>query len=150
MNRVILAIVLLCIVFSGSVFAQSRGFGLGVILGEPTGINFKHWTGGKTALVGAAAWAFGRENSFHLHLDWTFHNFRLIKAERHVLPFYYGFGIRFKDEHRNRIGIRFPLGIIYMFDEAPVDIFFEIVPIFDLTPKTEVSFNGGIGARYYF
>jgi hypothetical protein len=150
MKKAIVVVFLLCIVFCGPGFSQSRGFGLGVILGEPTGINFKHWTGGKTALVGAAAWAFGRENSFHLHLDWTFHNFRLIKAERHVLPFYYGFGFRYKDEHRDRFGIRFPLGIIYMFEDAPVDIFLEIVPIFDLAPKTEVSLNGGIGARYYF
>ena len=150
MKKVTLIVFLLCVVLCGPGFSQSRGFGLGVILGEPTGINFKHWTGGNTALVGAAAWAFGREDSFHLHLDWTFHNFRLIKAERHVLPFYYGFGFRYKDEYKNRFGIRFPLGIIYMFDDAPVDIFLEIVPIFDLAPKTEVSFNGGIGARYYF
>ena len=150
MRKAILLVFLVSVMFCGTTLAQGRGFGLGVILGEPTGINFKHWTGNNTALVGAAAWAFGRENSFHLHLDWTFHKFRLIKAERHVIPFYYGFGIRYKDEHRDRIGIRFPLGIIYIFNDAPVDIFLEIVPIFDLTPKTEVSFNGGIGARYYF
>ena len=150
MRKVILLILMMGVIFCGTTLAQSRGFGLGVILGEPTGINFKHWTGSKTALVGAAAWAFDHENSLHLHLDWTFHNFRLIKAEKHVLPFYYGLGIRYKDEDRDRVGIRFPLGLIYMFDDAPVDIFLEIVPIFDLTPKTEVSFNGGIGARYYF
>jgi hypothetical protein len=150
MKKVILVGFLLCIVFSGSVFAQSRGFGLGIILGEPTGINFKHWTGNSSAVVGAAAWAFGRENAFHLHMDVIFHRFRLIKAERHVIPFYYGIGFRYKDEHEDRVGIRFPLGIIYIFDDAPVDIFFEIVPIFDLAPKTDLSFNGGIGARYYF
>ena len=64
MRKLILLPLLMVVMFSGTTFAQNRGFGLGVILGEPTGINFKHWTGGKTALVGAAAWAFGRENSF--------------------------------------------------------------------------------------
>jgi len=150
MKRFIVSIMLIAMVLCGTAQAQSNGFGLGIILGEPTGINFKHWTGQKTALVGAAAWAFGRENAFHLHMDYTFHNFRLIKAERHSIPFYYGIGFRFKDEYRDRFGARFPLGIIFMFDDAPIDIFLEIVPIFDFAPRTELSFNAGIGARYYF
>jgi len=150
MKRFVVSIVLMTIVLCGVAPAQNKGFGLGIILGEPTGISFKHWTGHKTALVGAVAWAFGHENAFHLHLDYTLHNFRLIKAERHSIPFYYGIGFRFKDEHKDRLGVRFPLGIIYMFDDAPIDIFLEIVPIFDLIPKTALSFNAGIGARYYF
>ncbi len=150
MKRAILTVVMFGILFCGTALAQSRGFGLGIILGEPTGISFKHWTGNNSALDGAAAWAFGRENAFQLHLDVIFHKFRLIKAERHVIPFYYGIGFRYKDEHTDRIGIRFPIGIMYLFDDVPVDIFLEIVPIFDLAPKTELSLNGGIGARYYF
>jgi len=134
----------------GISLAQDSGFGLGVILGEPSGISFKHWTGYNTALTGAVAWAFGREDAFHLHLDYCIHSFRLIKAERHEIPFYYGIGFRFKDERRDRLGVRFPLGIIYMFDEVPLDIFLEIVPLFDLAPKTELSFNGAVGIRYFF
>lgn len=150
MKRCVVSFMLLAIVLCGVAQAQSKGFGLGIILGEPTGISFKHWTGHNTALAGAAAWAFGRQNAFHLHLDYIFHNFRLIKAERHTIPFYYGIGLRFKDERKDRLGVRFPLGIIYMFDNAPIDIFLEIVPIFDFVPRTELSINAGIGARYYF
>jgi len=150
MKRTMGMAMLLCFVICGISQAQDSGFGLGVILGEPTGISFKHWTGYNTALIGAVAWAFGREDAFHLHLDYCIHSFRLIKAERHEIPFYYGIGFRFKDERRDRLGVRFPLGIIYMFDEAPLDIFLEIVPIFDLAPKTELSFNGAVGIRYFF
>jgi hypothetical protein len=150
MKRFVISVMLLVIVLCGVARAQSSGFGLGIILGEPTGINFKHWTGNSTALVGATAWAFDRQKALHLHLDYIFHNFRLIKAERHAIPFYYGIGLRFKDERNDRLGVRFPLGIIYMFDDAPIDIFLEIVPIFDFAPRTELSFNAGIGARYYF
>jgi len=150
MKKLIVIGVLTVMAFCGMGQAQDRGFGLGIILGEPTGISFKHWTGYKTALVGAAAWAFGREDAFHLHMDYVLHNYRLIKAERHTIPFYYGIGFRFKDEREDRLGIRFPLGIIFMFDEAPVDIFLELVPIFDFVPETGLSFNAGIGARFFF
>ena len=49
----ILAAILLC----GTASAQDSGFGLGVILGEPTGISGKLWLGGKTAIDGATAWS---------------------------------------------------------------------------------------------
>ncbi|MBN1224676.1 MAG: hypothetical protein JXB23_15615 [Candidatus Aminicenantes bacterium] len=150
MKRSIVFVMLSSLVICLTAPAQDSGFGLGVILGEPTGVCFKHWTGYNTALVGAAAWAFRREDAFHLHLDYLFHSFRLIKAERHEIPFYYGIGFRFKDERNDRLGVRFPLGIIFMFDDVPLDVFFEIVPIFDLAPRTELSFNGGVGIRYFF
>jgi hypothetical protein len=150
MKKIVLITLALALGLCGSTFAQARGFGLGVILGEPTGINFKAWTGYKTAFVGAAAWSFGHEDSLHVHLDYIVHNFRLLKLENGHLPVYYGIGVRIKTGNDVRFGVRVPLGINYMFEKAPLDIFVEIAPIFDLTPKTDLFFNGGIGIRYYF
>jgi hypothetical protein len=130
--------------------AQERGFGAGAFLGEPTGICIKSWTGSRTAVAAAAAWSFGHHEALHVHFDYLFHDFRLIKTEHDPLPFYYGVGVRFKDDHELRMGIRIPIGIDYMFKKAPVDIFLEFVPVFDLIPSTELFFNGGIGVRYFF
>jgi hypothetical protein len=71
------------------------------------------------------------------------------------LPLYVGVGGRLKIKNNkgnddNRFGIRVPLGIVYMLESAPVDVFLEIAPILDLTPKTDVSVNGGLGFRYFF
>lgn len=134
----------------GSLSAQERGFGLGVFLGEPTGLCLKSWTGPRTAWAAAAAWSFGNEDSLHVHFDYLFHNFRLIKTEREPLPFYYGVGIRIKDDRDVRIGVRIPIGINYMFKNAPLDIFLEFVPVFDVIPATDLFFNGGVGIRFFF
>jgi hypothetical protein len=150
MRKFVLIVPVLLFVLCGSSLAQDRGFGLGVILGEPTGINFKAWTGYKTAFVGAAAWSFGRQDSLHVHLDYAVHNFRLLELKNGHLPVYYGIGARIKTGNEVRFGVRVPLGINYMFENAPLDIFLEFAPIFDLTPKTDLFFNGGIGIRYYF
>ena len=49
-------IAVLVIVLSASIaFAQGTGVGLGVIVGEPTGVSAKFWTGGNTAFDVAAA-----------------------------------------------------------------------------------------------
>ena len=53
-------------------------------------------------------------------------------------------------QNNSHFGVRFPVGIAYIFPKNPFDLFFEIVPIFDLLPDTELNINAGIGARFYF
>lgn len=150
MKRIIFLVLFMGVLCCGFLCAQDEGFGLGVVIGEPTGINFKAWLGYKTAFVGAAAWSFVHEKSWHIHFDYIAHDFKLIKLEEGHLPVYYGIGFRVKTQTRTQYGIRIPLGIVYMLEEAPLDIFAEFVPVFDLSPKTDFYFNGGIGIRYYF
>jgi len=134
----------------GNVFAQEDGFGLGVIVGEPTGICGKLWTSGRTAVDGAVAWSFEGESSVHLHADFLYHDFNHVTAERGELMLYYGIGGRVKFEDDSKAGIRFPAGIDYLFPEAPFDFFFEIAPVLDLAPSTKLEFNAALGFRYFF
>lgn len=127
-----------------------NGLGIGVIIGEPTGISLKVWSSSTTAIDAAAAWSFKKEGKLHLHMDYLFHNFRLFKARHGKLPLYYGIGVRVKFEEETRVGVRFPVGICYILRETPIDIFFEIVPLLDVVPETEFNFNGSIGVRYFF
>ncbi len=129
---------------------QGNGWGIGIILGEPTGLSLKVWTGGTTAFAAAAAWSFRGEGKLHLHLDYLFHNFRLLKVHSGKLPVYFGIGGRIKFEDEKRVGVRIPLGLCYLFKNQPLDIFFEIVPLLDLAPETAMSLNASLGIRYFF
>ncbi|MBN2367285.1 MAG: hypothetical protein JXL67_14035 [Calditrichaeota bacterium] len=124
--------------------------GLGVILGEPTGVSMKTWMSNNTAVDGALAWSFGREDAMHIHLDYLFHKWNAIRLDRSTIPVYYGIGARFKFQEDSRFGVRFPLGITLFIREAPIDLFLEVVPILDLAPGTDFDINAAIGARYYF
>src|SRR5262245_41316938 len=55
--------------------AAHDGAGLGIIVGEPTGVSAKIWVGGNTALDAAAAWSFADEGALHLHGDFLAHAF---------------------------------------------------------------------------
>jgi len=143
-------VILFTILFLSAANAQSKGIGLGLIVGEPTGISFKYWTGSTTAFDAALAWSFVDEGAFHIHGDYIFHNFTLITIPEGKLPFYYGIGARIKTANDTKLGVRVPLGLAYLFNSAPIDIFLEIVPILDLTPKTDFAINAALGARYYF
>lgn len=141
---------------SVNAFAQDQ-FGMGVILGEPTGLSVKYWLDDDTAIDGAAAWSFWDHDGFQLHGDYLWHDFNLLEAGglSGELPVYYGLGARlkFEDERRHDdtlFGIRVPLGISYLFAEAPFDLFAEIVPILDLAPDVELELNAAVGMRFYF
>lgn len=150
MLRSIPLVVLMAILMCGSLLAQDTGFGLGIIIGEPTGLSFKSWTGSRTAIDGALAWSFDKEAAIHLHWDWLWHNFGAVEAERGDINLYYGIGGRIKFDDDGRAGVRVPLGLGYIFDTAPLDFFLEIVPILDLVPKTDFNLNAAMGMRYYF
>lgn len=149
MARSIVIALLAVMVFAGSAASQGA-FGLGVIVGEPTGVSAKIWMSDRSAVDMGAAWSFSDEAALHLHADFLLHNFDLISVEKGRLPIHFGIGGRVKFEDDSKIGIRIPVGLTYIFDGAPVDIFVEAVPIVDLAPDTEFDVNAAIGARFYF
>ena len=130
--------------------AQQKNFGLGIILGEPTGVSGKLWTSSENAFDFAAAWSFSGDGNLLLQADYVWHIFRLIPVESGRLPFYVGVGGEVIFDNDPVIGVRVPLGLDYLFSNAPVDIFAEIVPILTLAPSTDFDLAGGIGARYWF
>jgi len=159
--KVILLVGLITAILNPLAYAQD-GIGVGVIVGEPTGISLKKWLNDKHAVDAAAAWSFSENDSFQFHADYLIHNFTLLKSDDIVgkLPVYFGLGGRLKLKEENNgkgrnddgalFGVRIPFGISYLFTDLPVDIFMEIVPILDVAPDTEFEINAGIGVRFYF
>lgn len=130
--------------------AQDKGFGLGIILGEPTGISGKQWLTQNTAVDGAAAWNFGNGGYLHLHADYLIHNYDVFTVKEGRLPLYFGVGGRIGFGDDVLFGLRGVVGVAYQFSGAPFDAFLEIAPIMDLVPGTKFHVHGGIGARFYF
>lgn len=125
-----------------------KSLGLGIILGEPTGASVKYWVSNNSAFDIGAAWSLaGRNEALHMHTDFLWHSwFR----EEENLAFYYGLGGRVIFADDAEAGIRVPLGLTYVFESVPLDLFLEAVPIVDLAPEAKFAGNGGVGIRYYF
>jgi hypothetical protein len=145
----LMLIILGCL--AGSSFGQNGKLGLGIILGEPTGLSAKMWTGKTTAIDAGAAWSFVNGGTFfQLHGDLLFHNFDLFHVETGKLALYYGFGGRVKLADQTIVSVRVPIGISYQFEKTAIELFLEVVPMLDIIPATEVGIGGGAGFRYYF
>jgi hypothetical protein len=130
--------------------AQDHGFGMGLILGEPTGLSAKLWTSSDNAFDFAAAWSFKGDGNLLLQADYVWHFFNLMPVPSGKLPLYIGIGGRVILADDPRFGVRIPIGIDYLFAKAPIDVFLELVPIIDLAPETDFGVGGGIGIRYWF
>lgn len=149
MFRSMFASIIVISFLAGGAAAQGT-FGLGIIVGEPTGVSAKLWMSERSAIDAAAAWSFSDEAALTLVADYLLHNFDLINVEKGQLPVYFGVGGRVKFESESKVGIRIPVGLAYIFDGMPLDVFFEIVPLLDLVPDTEFDVNASIGIRYFF
>ena len=135
--------------------ANSDGFGLGFIAGEPTGVSGKLWMSHNTALDMAVAWSSSGDGNDDLHLqaDHVWHDFGLLSVDEGRLPVYYGIGARVRLDDGagdDGLGVRFPVGLAYLFQGNKVDIFGEVVPTLEVTPDTNFDVEGGIGLRYFF
>ena len=135
-----------------TVYGQARAgeFGLGAVIGEPTGLNGKVWTGSHTAVDFAMAWSLDREDQFNVHVDYLLHDYGVFNITRGKLPLYYGIGGRLVDASDTRLGLRGVLGLNYLFARSPIDLFFEVAPVLNMTPETDMDLEAGVGMRFYF
>jgi hypothetical protein len=158
------AIIGLCLFFLVQVStAQERDFGLGVIVGEPTGISAKLWTSSTNALDIGFGWSvrgvrIGQYNSIsdggiliHFHMDYLWHVFDVIHSAERV-QLYYGAGGRLNNGGggNNALAIRSVFGAVWFPSETPIEVFLELVPTLQFKPSTGFGLESGIGARYYF
>jgi hypothetical protein len=134
------------------VFAQESGFGIGIMLGEPSGIAGKYFLDKTTAIdFGVGTGFLGSGSGFAFQADYVQEIKNLIKW-KYKLPFYYGFGIRtrFPSENSMYFGVRGVAGLMMYVKKLPVDVFFEIAPSFRLLPTTGLDLDMAVGGRYYF
>lgn len=137
----------------------ARGlFGMGLILGEPTGLSAKYWLRSDRAVdfaLGASLLT-----DFRLHATYL-HHVDVFDHQR--VPLYYGIGGSIagrtgrvaefgSDRRRDRVGlgIRGAIGVSYLVPTAPFDLFIEFGSVLIVFPPAALDLDLSIGFRYYF
>lgn len=141
---------------------EPEGFGMGVVIGEPTGLSFAYRTGEWTNIQAGLGWSFSNSR-IHLTGDYT-RNLFIARPEDTPevrFPIYVGVGGRVKlgfneddgkgkDEASNSVGVRFPIGAAVLPTHQRLDVFLEIAPVLLLLPSTAFRLDGALGARIFF
>jgi hypothetical protein len=128
-------------------------FGIGVVLGEPSGISGKYWLSEHTAVDGAFGYSFG--DRYRFSVDYLVHTNAFDSPE---FPLYYGVGGAMAGDRgyltKSRrgdfaLGARGVIGVSYLFKRAPLDAFLEIAPIIFIAPPIGLSMDFCFGVRVY-
>ncbi len=152
-NTALIAFAVLC--FS---LAAQADFGLGLIIGSPTGISAKLSQGRDNAFDAAMAWDLGGDH-FHIHADYLWLKNAGVRLDKVALDWYFGIGGRLvlldndnrrRDDDDYRLGVRAPIGIGYTFKDPRIEVFGELALILNLIESTSIDIDGGIGARFHF
>ena len=151
MKNNLLKIILVMIIFSTISAAQTKGFGLGILVGEPTAVSAKYWTSGSTAFDFGIGYSFEKNSYLNIHADYLFHVKNIFETTENI-SFYYGPGarLRFVENATTRLGFRFDVGLVWIPRNAPIDVYIELAPILDIIPETDFLFNSGVGVRFFF
>ncbi|HVV87421.1 MAG TPA: hypothetical protein VHE35_30475 [Kofleriaceae bacterium] len=143
---------------------EKGAFGVGLVIGEPTGLSARLYLRDDQAIQAALGLS-AVVGGFQVHADYVFHPIILEERDAFTLPAYIGPGLSLLQHAAGRdgdddfrIGVRAVAGLLFDFKELPLDVFAEVAAVGQYTFGSEsdsvngfgVALNGGLGARYYF
>ncbi|HUQ06797.1 MAG TPA: hypothetical protein VM261_30045 [Kofleriaceae bacterium] len=153
-------------------FVANKTFGIGLELGEPSGLNGKYFASPNVALdfgLGAIYSHYYYGDGVHLYGDVLFHPVSLASNPSFELPFYVGVGLRYWEfdycymdlctYDGATFGIRIPFGLAVDFNSAPLDLFFQLVPVIDFVDedyydrfgnRRHTGIDASLGLRFWF
>lgn len=139
--------------------ADKGTIGIGLQLGEPTGITAKIYLKDDQAVQVCAGSAFVA-GGLEVDADYLFHPLILQTRDSFVMPLYVGPGLRAIDyrkgggENAFAMGMRAVVGILFDFKEVPLDAYVEVGGVlqyrFQHDTGVMAGLDLGLGVRYYF
>jgi len=152
-----------------SQYGQSD-FGVGLMVGSPTGVTAKKYLAENHAFDGAFGFGYG---GYSIHADYLFEQPDFLGENDARLGWFLGIGGQFQvereryygrngyydrkydrdDRDRRHIhaGPRVPIGLELRFRSLPpLEMFAEIALGFEIVEYPGLTLNGGLGARWYF
>jgi len=158
-RNLLLAVLVVVGVAGAPAVARAEGFGLGIFLGQPTGLDLKIDLARRSALDIVLGFSRLDDDSAHYaHVTYLVTPFAA-NGRSVVVPFRLGVGGVFYDGAGDfgdeiNIGVRAPLQIGLMFRRAPFEIYGEIAIkitfVDDNDNNDDVDADGGVGFRFYF
>ena len=128
-----------------------NGFGLGFVIGDPSGISASLPVGANTAFNVLAGYQISHQGAnLTLLGDYVWHQRDLITVDVGKVSLYYGPGVQLTLAKNSEAGIRAVVGIDYLFEGKPLQAFLEVCPGINVVPNTNPTATAGLGLRYFF
>ena len=138
-----------------------EGFGLGILLGAPTGFSFAWRPEGRFLVDGGLAWSFsaipGGVNSYvQLHTDICIDIADMRTSERPDMhfPVWVGVGPRAHfgggtGYEAFNLAARIPFAMGFWHTNLPIEGFVELAPGIGIFPETQFTMDAALGVRFF-
>lgn len=146
-------------VMPGLAHGRAVGLGVGILLGEPVALSVAYRPDERQTIQLVQGWSFGQKR-MHTGVDYLYTPTEIPADETLGLryPVYVGVGLRGRffgtsttaAQERGNFGFRFPVGVAVEPDNLPLEVYFEMAPVWVVAPVSHGGFDGEIGARLYF
>lgn len=128
--------------------------GIGVFIGEPSGLNVELDLSETSWLDFKAAWSFAKGAGDHVILQANYEQAfpAMLAIETETFTPFVGAGALVDLGSANGVsfGIRVPGGLSYRFRQVPLELFLELGLDLAIVPEFDVFGSGGLGIRYRF
>lgn len=150
--------------FTSTSHAKDSRFGLGVIIGDPTGLSAKLWLDRAHAIDFGLAYSWDQDVLTFADFLWQFPRAFGSSSQfvSQLTPyvgvggliefFSYGhyYGPFYRGDSYTAAGVRVPLGIEWNPTHPPLGVIVELVPGIYVIPGTAGFIGADVGIRYYF
>ncbi len=136
--------------------AAAKRFGLGVVIGDPTGLSGEYRLSKSRSIDGALAWNSWGHESLVIQSTYLIYKRGALNLDATPIDFYFGLGFvlisreHWHDHDEIRFGPRVPAGLSHTFVSSPIQIFGELSLALHLIESTAVDIGFGLGIRYFF
>src|SRR5690606_28092866 len=114
--------------------AEAGAFGLGLILGQPTGITGAYGLSERTAIDAALGLTIFDGRDFYVHGEFLWYLPPLVRGSSAELSAYLGIGGFLVTHDDPVIGARAPFGLSLDFAAAPIELFLEVSVLLAVVP----------------
>lgn len=145
---------------------QTRKVGVGVVLGQPSGVTVKYHLTAMHAF--AAQIGIGWLDGYHFRANFDYNlHITVARTAEFDIPIYFGAGLSLfgwfeyhrwyfwggdEGQYRSQVGfgLRVPVGVSLNLNKVPLEAFGEIAGGFGFFPRLGGYLDGVVGVRYYF
>jgi hypothetical protein len=155
---------------AASDYQSGYTFGIGVVLGQPTGVSMEFLLGAGHAIQAVVGFDMRWRDGLIASVNWLWHPLIITSTSAFDLSFHFGAGLYFgawfnrywahgcRDAAGHWVycddevgaGAHFPIGLDMFFKAVPVEVYLELAPGFWFVPFIDWEIFGGLGGRYYF
>lgn len=142
--------------------SESKNFGFGIILGDPTGLTLKFWTQRNNAIVIDVGESYFGSPRIGVDYLWHFDAFKSNIAKLYAgfggvlgigqgRGFYYSehHGFYYRSDNGAGLGVRGVFGVNVIPRNSPLELFLEVGLLVGLSPSFGSAGDVGLGIRYY-